>query len=161
MRVCCLLHALRTAVNCCIQARVVSLPVSLCFLPSSTLSTSISPLGSPLGSPNVPRNLSRCLSHVSVCLSAGLVLAPTIELATQIADVMRDFGAVMGATVHLCVGGTKVAEDKAALRAGVHVVVGTLGRVVQLVELNALQQSRLRVLVLDEADEMLKSDKVS
>lgn len=102
------------------------------------------------------------LSRVDTTLKElqGLVLAPTIELASQIADVMRDFGAVMGATVHLCVGGTKVGEDKAALRAGVHVVVGTLGRVVQLVEHNALQQSRLRVLVLDEADEMLKSDKV-
>ena len=61
----------------------------------------------------------------------------------------------MDARVHACVGGKSVREDVAALQAGVHVVVGTPGRVFDLIQRRALRTDALRLFVLDEADEML------
>lgn len=64
----------------------------------------------------------------------------------------------MGAKVHFAVGGTSVANDLAVLRrGGVHVVVGTPGRVMDLLSRNSLRVDALQVLILDEADEMLSS----
>jgi len=59
----------------------------------------------------------------------ALVLAPTRELAQQIEKVMRALGDYLGVKCHACVGGTSVREDARILSAGVHVVVGTPGRV--------------------------------
>eukprot|EP00249_Psilotum_nudum_P007899 c20900_g3_i1 orf=172-684(+) len=59
----------------------------------------------------------------------ALVLAPTRELAQQIEKVMRALGDYLQVKVHACVGGTSVREDQRILMNGVHVVVGTPGRV--------------------------------
>ncbi|KVH89710.1 DNA/RNA helicase, DEAD/DEAH box type, N-terminal [Cynara cardunculus var. scolymus] len=59
----------------------------------------------------------------------ALVLAPTRELAQQIEKVIRALRDYLGVKVHACVGGTSIREDLCILSAGVHVVVGTPGRV--------------------------------
>lgn len=61
----------------------------------------------------------------------------------------------MGVKVHACVGGTVVREDIKTLKQGVHVVVGTPGRVFDMMKKGFLKADYLRVFVLDEADEML------
>ena len=85
----------------------------------------------------------------------ALVLAPTRELANQIRKVAGALGEYLGARIHACVGGTPVREDMRALHGGVHVVVGTPGRVYDMIQRGALRLDELRLFVLDEADEML------
>ncbi|KAL0415081.1 UNVERIFIED_CONTAM: Eukaryotic initiation factor 4A-8 [Sesamum latifolium] len=85
----------------------------------------------------------------------ALVLAPTRELAQQIEKVMRALGDYLGVKVHACVGGTSVREDQRILSAGVHVVVGTPGRVFDMLRRQSLRADYIRMFVLDEADEML------
>jgi translation initiation factor 4A len=84
-----------------------------------------------------------------------LVLAPTRELAQQIHKVVNALGDYMKVTSHSCVGGTAVREDIRTLTAGVQIVVGTPGRVNDMINRNALRLDRLKLFVLDEADEML------
>ena len=57
--------------------------------------------------------------------------------------------------VHACVGGTSVREDQRILSSGVHVVVGTPGRVFDMLRRQSLRSDNIRMFVLDEADEML------
>lgn len=85
----------------------------------------------------------------------ALVLAPTRELAQQIEKVMRALGDYLGVKCHACVGGTSVREDARILQAGVHVVVGTPGRVYDMLRRRALRADNIRMFALDEADEML------
>ncbi|KAG5030830.1 hypothetical protein JHK85_014812 [Glycine max] len=85
----------------------------------------------------------------------ALVLAPTRELAQQIEKVMRALGDYLGVKVHVCVGGTIVREDQRILSSGVHVVVGTPGRVFDMLCRQSLRPDNIRMFVLDEADEML------
>ena len=87
--------------------------------------------------------------------SQALVLAPTRELAQQIEKVMRALGDYLGVKVHACVGGTSVREDQRILASGVHVVVGTPGRVFDMLQRRSLRPDHLKMFVLDEADEML------
>ena len=61
----------------------------------------------------------------------------------------------MGVKVHACVGGTVVREDIKILKSGVHVIVGTPGRVFDMMKKGFLRVDHLRLFVLDEADEML------
>ena len=63
----------------------------------------------------------------------ALVLAPTRELAQQIVKVISSLGDFMNIRVHACVGGTAVREDQRILQEGVHVVVGTPGRVYDMI----------------------------
>ncbi|KAM7259335.1 hypothetical protein ACFE04_015076 [Oxalis oulophora] len=85
----------------------------------------------------------------------ALVLAPTRELAQQIEKVMRALGDYLGVKVHACVGGTSVREDQRILSSGVHVVVGTPGRVFDMLRRQSLRGDHIKMFVLDEADEML------
>ncbi|BHF58767.1 Eukaryotic initiation factor 4A-II [Sparganum proliferum] len=85
----------------------------------------------------------------------ALVLAPTRELAKQIQKVVLALGDYMDVSCHVCIGGTQVNSDIEKLRAGQHVLVGTPGRVLDLLHRGALQTNYIRVFVLDEADEML------
>merc|ERR1711967_141505 len=85
----------------------------------------------------------------------ALVLAPTRELAQQIEKVMRALGDYLQVKCHACVGGTSVREDTRILRDGQHVVVGTPGRVYDMLRRRALRQDYIKVFALDEADEML------
>lgn len=85
----------------------------------------------------------------------ALVLAPTRELAQQIEKVMRALGDYLQVKCHACVGGTSVREDARILSAGVHVVVGTPGRVYDMLRRRCLRADNIKMFVLDEADEML------
>ncbi len=85
----------------------------------------------------------------------ALVVAPTRELALQVARELEWLYADLGAQVTVCVGGAEPRREQRALRAGVHVVVGTPGRLRDHLARGALDLSCLRAVVLDEADEML------
>jgi len=85
----------------------------------------------------------------------ALILAPTRELAQQIQKVVRALGDFMQLSSHACVGGTLVRDDIKILRDGVQVVVGTPGRVFDMVQRDVLTTENVRMFVLDEADEML------
>ena len=85
---------------------------------------------------------------------AGLVLAPTRELASQIVDEMRTVAASRALTVAAVYGGVGMERQiKQARRA--HIVVATPGRLEDLIERGALRLDHVRMLVLDEADRML------
>jgi len=85
----------------------------------------------------------------------ALVLAPTRELAHQIQKVVLSLGDYMEVQCHACIGGTNVRDDLRKLEQGVHVVVGTPGRVFDMINRRALHTDKIRIFVLDEADEML------
>jgi ATP-dependent RNA helicase len=85
----------------------------------------------------------------------ALILAPTRELATQTQSVVLALGDYMNVQVHACIGGTKVGEDVKKLDYGQHVVVGTPGRVFDMIRRQNLRTRNIKMLVLDEADEML------
>src|SRR3982751_3299020 len=87
----------------------------------------------------------------------ALVLAPTRELALQVAEAFERYAAHLpGLHVLPVYGGQGYGVQLSALRRGVHVVVGTPGRIMDHLERGTLDLSELRFLVLDEADEMLK-----
>lgn len=92
---------------------------------------------------------------VSINGCQALVLAPTRELAQQIVKVITALGDFMSIKIHACVGGTAVREDIRKLQEGVHVVVGTPGRVYDMINRRALKLDDVKLFVLDEADEML------
>jgi ATP-dependent RNA helicase DeaD len=85
----------------------------------------------------------------------ALVVAPTRELALQVQRELSWLLAGAGGRAVACVGGMDARREAKALAAGAHVVVGTPGRLVDHLERGALDLSALRVVVLDEADEML------
>jgi len=84
-----------------------------------------------------------------------LVLTPTRELAVQVGGVIDLVGGPRGVTTTLIFGGRAMGPQRDALRRGAHVVVGTPGRVLDLLSQGALRLDKVRFLVLDEADEML------
>lgn len=87
----------------------------------------------------------------------ALVLAPTRELALQVCEAFESYAAhLRGVHVLPVYGGQGYGQQLSALRRGVHVVVGTPGRIMDHLDKGTLDLSELRFLVLDEADEMLK-----
>jgi len=85
----------------------------------------------------------------------ALVLTPTRELCIQVTQALRAYGAHAGADVVAVFGGAPIRSQQAQLRAGGHVVVGTVGRVLDLISRHSLVLHDCRFVVLDEADEML------
>jgi ATP-dependent RNA helicase DeaD len=85
----------------------------------------------------------------------ALVLTPTRELCIQVTQALRTYGAHTGVDVVAVFGGAPIRTQQAQLRAGGHVVVGTVGRVLDLISRHSLVLHDCRFLVLDEADEML------
>jgi ATP-dependent RNA helicase DeaD len=99
------------------------------------------------------------LSKIDVDLRAtqALVLAPTRELAIQVAEAFQKYAAKMpGFNVLPIYGGQSYTPQLKGLKRGAHVVVGTPGRVLDHVKSGALSLEQLRFLVLDEGDEMLQ-----
>jgi len=92
---------------------------------------------------------------MSIRKCQALVLSPTRELAQQIQKVVLALGDYMDCKCHACIGGTNVRDDMKILEAGVHVVVGTPGRVWDMINRRALNADNIKMFVLDEADEML------
>ena len=85
----------------------------------------------------------------------GLVLVPTRELANQVFGVLVSLAAVRGQRVAAIYGGVGFEAQIEALRTGVEVVVGTPGRIIDLMERGELRLGSVEVLILDEADRML------
>src|SRR5690349_9367741 len=85
----------------------------------------------------------------------GLVLTPTRELCIQVTQAIRAYGARKGVDVVAVFGGAPIRTQQAQLRAGGQIVVGTVGRVRDLISRHSLMLSSCRFVVLDEADEML------
>mmetsp|Transcript_39236 Transcript_39236/g.118581 ORF Transcript_39236/g.118581 Transcript_39236/m.118581 type:complete len:392 (-) Transcript_39236:126-1301(-) len=97
------------------------------------------------------------LQRIDIGLKAcqGLILAPTRELANQIQKVAIALGDYQKVRCHACIGGTSVRDDIDRLRDGQHLVVGTPGRVFDMLGKRHLRVDDLITFVLDEADEML------
>jgi ATP-dependent RNA helicase DeaD len=85
----------------------------------------------------------------------GLVLVPTRELATQVAGAISDLGRHTGVNVLAVYGGQPYGAQIGALRRGVDILVGTPGRLLDLIDRSVLDLGGIRTVVLDEADEML------
>lgn len=85
----------------------------------------------------------------------ALLLAPTRELAQQIQKVVLALGDYMKIDCMACIGGTAVRDDIARLSSGVQVIVGTPGRVFDMISHRHLDVTDMKMFVLDEADEML------
>jgi len=92
---------------------------------------------------------------VSVHETQVLILAPTRELALQIQKVVIAIGRYMKVKCAVCIGGRNIKRDFRALAKRVHVVVGTSGRVHSMMEMGALKPEEIKILCIDEADEML------
>src|SRR5215204_1446968 len=85
----------------------------------------------------------------------ALVLTPTRELCIQVTQAIRTYGARKGVDVVAVFGGAPIRTQQAQLRAGGQIVVGTVGRVLDLISRHSLILHDCRYVVLDEADEML------
>lgn len=85
-----------------------------------------------------------------------LVLVPTHELANQIHDVAKTIGSYMGLKVHSAIGKVPIKNDIQAIKSGCHFLVGTPGRIYDLCHRGILSRDHIRVLILDEADQMLE-----
>ncbi len=85
----------------------------------------------------------------------ALVLTPTRELCIQVTQALRTYGQRKGIDVVAVFGGAPIRTQQAQLRAGGHIVVGTVGRVLDLISRHSLVLHDCRYVVLDEADEML------
>lgn len=88
-------------------------------------------------------------------LVQALVIAPTRELAVQGQEELFRFGREKGVKVRSVYGGSSIEKQIKALRSGAHIVVGTPGRLLDLIKRKALKLEHVETLILDEADEML------
>jgi len=82
----------------------------------------------------------------------AIILAPTRELAQQINEVVQEIGIRLEIKSVACIGGSSIRENISRLREGVHVVVGTPGRIYDMILRKELQAAKIKVMVLDEAD---------
>ena len=85
----------------------------------------------------------------------ALVLTPTRELCIQVTQAIRAYGARKGIDPVAVFGGAPIRDQQARLKAGATIVVGTVGRVLDLISRHSLILHSCRYVVLDEADEML------
>ena len=85
----------------------------------------------------------------------ALVVAPTRELALQVKRELDWLYEQTGASIASCVGGMDMRTERRALERGVHIVVGTAGRLRDHIERGSLELTQIKAVVLDEADEML------
>jgi ATP-dependent RNA helicase len=84
-----------------------------------------------------------------------LILSPTRELAEQSQKVALALGTYMNVQVHACIGGNSIQEDERRLEHGVQIVSGTPGRVFHMIQERHLRTRSIKMLIMDEADEML------
>src|SRR5437660_7407182 len=84
----------------------------------------------------------------------GLVLTPTRELCIQVTQALRAYGKRRGVDVVAVFGGAPIRTQQSQLRSGGHIVVGTVGRVKDLISRHTIMLHSCRFVVLDEADEL-------
>jgi translation initiation factor 4A len=85
-----------------------------------------------------------------------LILVPVRELATQILKVVKQISNHMGISVYAATGGPPLKDDIRAIERGAQFLIGTPGRIFDLMNRDILQRDNIRVLILDEADQMLE-----
>jgi ATP-dependent RNA helicase DeaD len=85
----------------------------------------------------------------------ALVMAPTRELAAQVERAFRDFGADLPIRTAIVYGGRRIAEQLAQLKKNPEIIIGTPGRILDLIKRRELDVSKMRFAVLDEVDRML------
>lgn len=85
----------------------------------------------------------------------ALVVAPTRELAVQITDSLKPFTNALNLRIKTIYGGVSIEEQISDVRRGVHIIVGTPGRINDLLRRNIIKLDQIKTLVLDEADIML------
>jgi translation initiation factor 4A len=94
---------------------------------------------------------------VSLCKTQALIMAPTHELVNQISMVIQSIGNCMeGLVVKTLVGGTSIIEDAEQMKKSTpHIIVGTAGRIFDMIRRRHLSMRDIKIFTLDEADEML------
>jgi ATP-dependent RNA helicase DeaD len=93
----------------------------------------------------------------NIKMPQAIVLLPTRELAVQVANEFRKYGKYMDGIKTVTVyGGADIRDQINKLKGGAQIIVGTPGRVIDLIDRNVIKLSELNMAVLDEADEMLK-----
>jgi ATP-dependent RNA helicase DeaD len=96
------------------------------------------------------------LQHLEADGLQVLILTPTRELAIQVSEAVYRYGEHLGVKVLPVYGGQAYERQERRLQRGVHVVVGTPGRTLDLIRKRTLDVSKVRFMILDEADEMFK-----
>jgi translation initiation factor 4A len=98
-----------------------------------------------------------CLCNIDVKLkqTQAIVLSPTRELAEQTFNVMKELATYTDISFCRVVGGTRVSECIDDLRKDPHVIVGTPGRIIDMLQKQHIYTDKLKMVVIDEADEML------
>ncbi|KAI8108732.1 hypothetical protein M9435_005149 [Picochlorum sp. BPE23] len=86
-----------------------------------------------------------------------LLIAPTREIALQASDTVMDLSGACGMSVVTCIGGLPTSQDERLLGRGCHVVVGTPGRLLSLIERKSLIVGSIQLVVLDEADRLMEN----
>jgi translation initiation factor 4A len=86
-----------------------------------------------------------------------IILAHTRELATQIHNVVTNLSKYMKVRINLSMGGIQIRDNINDLKNNPHIVIGTPGRILDMLNKRALQQEHIRLLILDEADELLSN----
>lgn len=85
----------------------------------------------------------------------GIIIAPVRELAYQIAEVLRNIGQYLNVKPVVCVGKDNIHDARRNLNKGTSIVIGTPGRIIDMIERGYLSTRLLKILIMDEADEML------
>ena len=91
----------------------------------------------------------------SINATQGIIVAPTRDLAQQIDSVISSIGKYLKISTAVCIGGTSINDNIASLEKKPHFIIGTPGRIIDMIERNVLDTSSLKILTLDEADELL------
>lgn len=84
----------------------------------------------------------------------SIILSPTRELAVQIQSVVKQLGSYMNVHTHGCIGGTHMGDDIKKLQQGQQIISGTPGRVVDMIKRRNIVTRNVKMLILDEADEL-------
>ena len=99
---------------------------------------------------------SICRINLSINKPQVFVLVPTQELAKQIYEVAKSIGNFLPVSCYCATGGTPIRDDIRALENGVQFIIGTPGRMFDLMNRNSLRTEHIKVLIMDEADQMLE-----
>jgi len=85
----------------------------------------------------------------------AIILSPTKELAEQTNKVVNNLGDKIGVKTHICIGGKAVKNDIDILKKGIHVMIGTPGRIMDLLGRGVVDTNRIKILIIDEDDTKL------
>lgn len=95
------------------------------------------------------------LIDTTVKTTQGVIIVPTRELAEQIYDVAIQLGKHINLNVITCIGGTSINESINEMKNNPHLIIGTIGRIDHMIKSKYLKTANIKIIVLDEADDML------